>query len=201
MTDGYALALALALQCCRRNLTQAEKLECIQAFPLPFAGPVSLKAPEISVVVMLDYSCSPLSASASGSGSPGVSVQAGGGRKERVEKGECLGFRQAFCGLLLGRGGMREVGETAPHGTAQHITAHLCNDELSLTSSHLCPAPTSPSFMSQELKKYDLKKRFYLGPTSLDPLLALLMATVSRVRPGHMVLDPFVGTASILVRP
>lgn len=52
----------------------------------------------------------------------------------------------------------------------------------------------------QELKKYDLKARHYLGPTSLDPALALLMATVSGVQAGSLVLDPFVGTASILVR-
>jgi tRNA (guanine10-N2)-methyltransferase len=51
----------------------------------------------------------------------------------------------------------------------------------------------------QELRKYDLKKRFYLGPTSLDHSLALIMNTISRVRPGCTVLDPFVGTASILV--
>jgi tRNA (guanine10-N2)-methyltransferase len=51
----------------------------------------------------------------------------------------------------------------------------------------------------QELKKYDLKKRFYLGPTSLDHALAFIMANAARVKRGGFVLDPFVGTASILV--
>jgi tRNA G10 N-methylase Trm11 len=53
--------------------------------------------------------------------------------------------------------------------------------------------------VAQEMRKYDLKKRFYLGPTSLDHSLALVLATISRVQPGSWVLDPFVGTASILV--
>ncbi|CAE7795143.1 TRMT11, partial [Symbiodinium microadriaticum] len=53
--------------------------------------------------------------------------------------------------------------------------------------------------MLEELKKYDLKRRFYLGPTSLDHALALLMANAAQVQRGGVVLDPFVGTASILV--
>jgi tRNA (guanine10-N2)-methyltransferase len=51
----------------------------------------------------------------------------------------------------------------------------------------------------QEVAKYDLKKRLYIGPTSLDHHLAFLMGNASHVRKGSLVLDPFVGTASILV--
>ena len=53
--------------------------------------------------------------------------------------------------------------------------------------------------MREELKKYDLKKRLYLGPTSLDGSLAILLANLSLVRQGTFAFDPFVGTASILV--
>lgn len=45
----------------------------------------------------------------------------------------------------------------------------------------------------------DLKRRAYLGPTSLDNEVALLMASFAFVRPGAVVLDPFVGTGSILI--
>lgn len=45
----------------------------------------------------------------------------------------------------------------------------------------------------------DLKKRLYLGPTSLDPSLALIMANMGGVKRGHLAFDPFAGTASILV--
>lgn len=118
-----------------RNLTHEEKKSCIEAFPLPFQGTVSLKNPEVSIWILLDYS-----------------------GENRIEKGDYLDFKHAYCGRLIGVGGMRE-----------------------------------------ELRKYDLKKRFYLGPTSLDHGLALMMSTISRVKPGSFVLDPFVGTASILV--
>lgn len=53
--------------------------------------------------------------------------------------------------------------------------------------------------MRVALRKYDLKKRLYLGPTSLDDGLALILANLSGVRSGMLVYDPFVGTASILV--
>jgi tRNA G10 N-methylase Trm11 len=45
-----------------------------------------------------------------------------------------------------------------------------------------------------------LKKRPYLGPTSLDPELALIMANLGRsYAPGALVWDPFVGTGSVSV--
>lgn len=42
-----------------------------------------------------------------------------------------------------------------------------------------------------------LSRRAYLGPTSLDPELALVMANLGHVTPGSLVLDPFVGTGSL----
>lgn len=53
--------------------------------------------------------------------------------------------------------------------------------------------------MKEELKIYDLKKRRYLGPTSLDDSLAFILANISGVKSGMLAYDPFVGTASILV--
>jgi tRNA (guanine10-N2)-methyltransferase len=47
--------------------------------------------------------------------------------------------------------------------------------------------------------KYNLKKRPYLGPTSTDHELALLMANQAQCKPGDLVYDPFVGTGSIAV--
>ena len=44
-----------------------------------------------------------------------------------------------------------------------------------------------------------LPKRAYLGPTSLEPLLALAMCNMAAVGQGSLVMDPFVGTGSILV--
>lgn len=47
--------------------------------------------------------------------------------------------------------------------------------------------------------QYDLKKRNYLGTTSMDAELSLVMANMALVRQGSFVLDPFVGTGSFLV--
>ncbi|KAJ8611958.1 hypothetical protein CTAYLR_004399 [Chrysophaeum taylorii] len=49
------------------------------------------------------------------------------------------------------------------------------------------------------VRRCDLKKRVYLGPTALDNELALVMANVARCRPGAAALDPYAGTGSILV--
>lgn len=47
--------------------------------------------------------------------------------------------------------------------------------------------------------RFTLKKRPYLGPTSLEHELSFLMANQANIRKGDMVYDPFVGTGSILV--
>ena len=46
---------------------------------------------------------------------------------------------------------------------------------------------------------YDLKKRNYIGTTSLDAELSLLMANLARVRRHGLVYDPYAGTFSTLV--
>ena len=55
--------------------------------------------------------------------------------------------------------------------------------------------PVGPRFYSQ----YRLSKRDYLGPTSTDNDLAFLMVNEALVTEKSIVLDPFVGTGSILV--
>lgn len=50
-----------------------------------------------------------------------------------------------------------------------------------------------------QVSKHSLKTRPYLGPTSLVPDLSLLMANAGRVRPGQLVLEPFVGTGSLAI--
>ncbi|XP_075211721.1 tRNA (guanine(10)-N(2))-methyltransferase TRMT11 isoform X2 [Lycorma delicatula] len=44
-----------------------------------------------------------------------------------------------------------------------------------------------------------LKKRKFIGNTSMDPQLALIMANLAKVSNGDLVLDPFVGSGSLLV--
>ncbi|KAJ3019885.1 UNVERIFIED_CONTAM: hypothetical protein HDU68_010438 [Siphonaria sp. JEL0065] len=49
------------------------------------------------------------------------------------------------------------------------------------------------------IQTYDLKKRGYLGTTSMDAELSLIMSNVALAKPGSFVLDPFVGTGSFLL--
>jgi len=49
------------------------------------------------------------------------------------------------------------------------------------------------------LHKYSLKERHFIGNTSMDPQLAMIMANLAQVENGHLVVDPFVGTGSLLV--
>ncbi|KAF0295650.1 tRNA (guanine(10)-N2)-methyltransferase [Amphibalanus amphitrite] len=57
----------------------------------------------------------------------------------------------------------------------------------------LCDGPRAA------IKAHSLKTRAYIGNTSMDPELALIMANMARVRSGDTVYDPFVGTGSLLV--
>jgi tRNA (guanine10-N2)-methyltransferase len=52
---------------------------------------------------------------------------------------------------------------------------------------------------SGRLEQYSLKKRAYLGPTSMDSELSLIMTNLAQVKKGSFAFDPFVGTGSILL--
>jgi tRNA (guanine10-N2)-methyltransferase len=49
------------------------------------------------------------------------------------------------------------------------------------------------------VEQYSLKKRVYLGPTSMDAELSFIMTNLGQVEKGNFVMDPFVGTGSILL--
>ncbi|XP_033163378.1 tRNA (guanine(10)-N2)-methyltransferase homolog [Drosophila mauritiana] len=49
------------------------------------------------------------------------------------------------------------------------------------------------------IKELSLKHRKFIGNTSMDAQLSLLMANQAMVREGDLVFDPFVGTGSLLV--
>ena len=50
-----------------------------------------------------------------------------------------------------------------------------------------------------QIDTYSLKKRAYLGPTSMDTELSFIMTNLAHVKPGCVAIDPFVGTGSILL--
>ena len=54
------------------------------------------------------------------------------------------------------------------------------------------------SLRGKHIEAMDLKKREYLGTTSMDAELSLIMSNMGLVQPGSLVYDPFVGTGSFL---
>lgn len=49
------------------------------------------------------------------------------------------------------------------------------------------------------IQKLSLKTRKFIGNTSMDPQLSLIMANQAQIRNGDLVIDPFVGTGSLLI--
>ena len=49
------------------------------------------------------------------------------------------------------------------------------------------------------IPRMSIKTRRFIGNTTMDPQLSLLMSNLALVRDGSLVLDPFVGTGSLLV--
>ncbi|XP_025264263.1 tRNA (guanine(10)-N2)-methyltransferase homolog isoform X1 [Camponotus floridanus] len=49
------------------------------------------------------------------------------------------------------------------------------------------------------IKKLSLKTRKFIGNTSMDPQLSLIMANQAQIRKGDLIFDPFVGTGSLLI--
>lgn len=54
------------------------------------------------------------------------------------------------------------------------------------------------SLRGRHIEAMDLKKREYLGTTSMDAELSLIMSNMGQAQPGSFVYDPFVGTGSFL---
>ena len=44
-----------------------------------------------------------------------------------------------------------------------------------------------------------MKKRTYIGTTSMDSALSLIIANMAKSLPGKLVIDPFTGTGSLLL--
>jgi len=49
------------------------------------------------------------------------------------------------------------------------------------------------------IKRFDLKKRGFLCPTSMPAELSFLVANLAHARPGALLLDPFCGSGSLLI--
>uniref|UniRef100_A0AAR5QI18 tRNA (guanine(10)-N(2))-methyltransferase TRMT11 n=1 Tax=Dendroctonus ponderosae TaxID=77166 RepID=A0AAR5QI18_DENPD len=85
----------------------------------------------------------------------------------------------------------------------------VCLQYIEFYGTRTVNIPTTPyevffgrnvaSGLRQLLKKLSLKTRKFIGNTSMDPQLSLLMANQAQVNSGSIILDPFVGSGSLLV--
>jgi len=75
-----------------------------------------------------------------------------------------------------------------------------------LDNNHLSVEPSKVMFgllvgkgQRDKISKLNIKDRKYIGNTTMDPQLALLTANLAQVEEGKVVMDPFVGTGSLLI--
>jgi tRNA (guanine10-N2)-methyltransferase len=80
-----------------------------------------------------------------------------------------------------------------------NVTRKVVKHKFKLKACYFGELVATNNIPRELIKKYDLKKRLYLGPTSLDTTLTFLIANFANVKKGDFVLDPFVGTGSILI--
>lgn len=78
-------------------------------------------------------------------------------------------------------------------------TSH-CEEALTnLPERHFFGREITRGEHGQAVALLDLRKRRYLGPTTMDAEVSLLMANCALARKGSMVFDPFFGTGSMAV--
>ena len=98
-----------------------------------------------------------------------------------------------------GKGGGKEAGgEGAMEGGAVGREALVASWEAKFLGRQIAPGMQGISG-SGKVHELTLKKRAYLGPTSMSSELSLLTCNMAHVRGGTLVMDPFCGTGSILL--
>ena len=125
------------------------------------------------------------------------------GSRVRVKAAECaLTLR-----LVLDFGGGVGSGVGGSFGDKEAPTVAGAPRDGRLCSAPVCAKAQRVFFgrdvVSQTarplLVELALRRRMYIGPTTLAPEIALLMVNLGRVRGEDLVCDPFVGTGGILV--
>ena len=160
---------------------KVELMEKLDALLSPLPGAVELRSPT-HVVAMIEDCREPepeggwdgwqeARPAGDGADSDGDGDERGDERGERAKRAKPAWIADDSCG--------RPPWVQAPH----HL---FLGRQLSRGASH-------------RLARFSLSDRRYLGRTTLPPDLAYLMAVQAHVLPGSLVLDPFCGTASILM--
>jgi hypothetical protein len=143
---------------------------------LPFKGPVKLKNPDNRWWVLEDA-----------------------GLPEMEEAGESdvqSGNKNKKNNKNIARGGAANINDNSSVGNSAD---GRCRHVFVVREVRGCGRAMGHRGARDNIDRFSLKKRKYLGPTSMDVELALLMVNMCMARKGDYVMDPFAGTGSVLV--
>jgi tRNA (guanine10-N2)-methyltransferase len=98
--------------------------------------------------------------------------------------------------ILLSRYGSKEENGNDEATSITRQEPQFCTDAIAYYFGRVLGGTRQES---RGIDRYNLKKRPYLGPTSMDAELSFVMTSLGHVKAGSLVFDPFVGTGSILL--
>lgn len=85
------------------------------------------------------------------------------------------------------------IGSSKAHTLRLVVVGRKISPHTSSSSS------TAPAAARDWIDRLDLKKRSYIGNTSMESEMSLAMAQMAQSAPGKIIYDPFVGTGSLVV--
>lgn len=170
------------------TISDKRKIDIIQSFSyMDLKGRIQLKSPSMRWGVMEEFIAQEIWPSHlrdehnnfPGSGKDGEKAE---GREELGDKDPRL--VQIFCGRRIDvKAGPLYSPKTAP------AAARKSSD----------PNQEGQTGLARDLiEKLNLKKRVYIGNTSMESEMSLLMASMALAGPGKLIYDPFAGTGSML---
>lgn len=185
-----------------RTLSMAEKERLRLRFAfLDFPGPVRLRQPDVELHVLLEF---PNPAPHSARRDPARRARDEKARHARKapRAGDAAEAKDDAARSNADSDGESEAARAgqaqANAPAAEDAGAPPRDPAAGAVRAYFCRF-IADSRRGELLQRYSLKTRAYIGPTSTSAELALVMANQALAARGRVVLDPFVGTGSLLV--
>ncbi|SBT40223.1 tRNA guanosine-2'-O-methyltransferase, putative [Plasmodium ovale wallikeri] len=120
------------------------------------------------------------------------------GTLKTVYFGKCVALRKYNKSLIFG-GNTGDVGMDTEVDAIEDVGG---NEGGNATSTVSCAAEWRRRAENPKVAwwtHYALNRRPILGPTTTDNELAFIMCNIAKIKSGHIVLDPFVGSGGLLI--
>lgn len=170
---------------------------------MPFKGKIALKKPDCEVGVFEDWAFDWMGDLARQRDKAEVEVEAvlGGSKGKEVQKAlvEELQKEGKMRAVWMGRKvrSVSSISSCVSRGLTPPFPTHP-RSSAAPPPSHRYLSPQICDTQRHLIDVYDLKKRAYIGTTSMESEASLLMANQALAAPGKWMYDPFVGTGSML---